>query len=744
VPKFSLSMERMLTCLQAFDQTFAELVSNLLYQQVDLRVDLCHALQMLVDSNNGLIAIADDDTAIGLTRISKEDAEQNIQHLATFSSNLLAVLFNVYTQTLPQYRGPILQCINAYLSITPEAELMETFSRVSTTLEASLAEANGQSNGAKEKEKPKKKEQPETQMPPMSHTLMDLVIAIAIYLPRASLAQLFGIATLMLQKDDPALQKKAYKMIPRLAESEMGKTALKERTVELQKLLLECAERTTVAARRDRLSAISEIVSSLPSSDLHFIPSVLPEVVICTKETNERARNAAFDLLVQMGEKMQEGGTIIQSEVPHMPSDAPSVPATLEEYITMVSAGLAGTVPHSVSASITGLTRILFHFRADLPLAAVKDLVETMDIFIKSPNREIVRSVMGFFKVCVISLDREMMLQRLPTLIPNLLKFGHEHKAALQAKVKHLFERLIRRFGYETVEKYTPAEDHKLIVNIRKTKERARKKKAGLAEDDDEGAPSTGAPARKGKFENEYDEAVYGSSGEESNSDSGSDVSDDEVLGRKQRKKKAGETYIVEDEEEPLDLLDRKALGHISSTRPQKAKAAPTQKRKAKTDLDGKLIFDDTATGKNTGRKVNDGEDVDMDGVSFEVEEQGDDVDLADGINAYVAAIKGRDVAKRGQRGKIKFSNRKDKDDDDEMEVDDEPRKSASHDSRKSGGSFGRGGRGMSRGGMDKRTQRRGLGAEKGPRGAGRGEGRVRGGRVMKSPRGGSMGRGRR
>jgi ribosomal RNA-processing protein 12 len=704
---------------------------------------------MLVDSYNGLLAISDDETAISLTRISKDEAEKNIQHLATFSSNLLAVLFNVYTQTLPQYRGPILQCINAYLSITPEQELMDTFSRVTTTLESSLAEASSQNNGAQEKEKSKKKEPTETEMPPMSHTLMDLVIAIAIYLPRASLAQLFGIATVMLQNDDSNLQKKAFKIIPRLAESETGKAALTERTVELQKLLLECAERTSVAARRDRLSAISEIVNTLPTSDLHFIPAVLPEVVICTKETNERARNAAFDLLVQMGEKMQQGGSIVQSEVPHMPTDAPAVTANLEEYITMVSAGLAGTVPHSVSASITGLTRILFQFRADLPQAAVKDLVETMDIFIKSPNREIVRSVLGFFKVCVISLDREMMFQRLPTLIPNLLKFGHEHKAALQAKVKHLFERLIRRFGYETVEKYTPLEDRKLIVNIRKTKERAKKKKAGLAEDEGEGTASSAAPVRKNKFENEFDEAVYGSGSEDSESDSGSDVSDDEVLGRKQRGKKGGETYIVEDEDEPLDLLDRKALGHISSVRPQKTKLAPKEKRKAKTDLDGKLIFDDAATGGNNGRKAAAGEDVDMEGVSFDVEDQGDEVALEDGINAYVAAIKGRDVAKRGQRGKIKFSNRRDQEDD-EMDVDEGDVVNAVKKIKKSDGAgrgsfsrgFSRGGTG--RGGMDKRTQRRGLGVEKGRgdsgRGGGfggRGDGRVRGGRVGKSPRGG-------
>ena len=46
-----------------------------------------------------------------------------------------------------------------------------------------------------------------------------------------------------------------------------------------------------------------------------------------------------------------------------MPSDAPNVTATLDEYITMVSAGLAGSTPHMISASITALTRILYQFK---------------------------------------------------------------------------------------------------------------------------------------------------------------------------------------------------------------------------------------------------------------------------------------------------------------------------------------------------------------------------------------------
>jgi ribosomal RNA-processing protein 12 len=106
----------------AFDQAFAELLSNVLYKQTELRVDVCRALQNLVESNQAIVEVetADGENLVLQRRITKAAAAKNLAYLAGFASNLLAVLFNVYSQTLPHYRGYILQCINAYLSITPE------------------------------------------------------------------------------------------------------------------------------------------------------------------------------------------------------------------------------------------------------------------------------------------------------------------------------------------------------------------------------------------------------------------------------------------------------------------------------------------------------------------------------------------------------------------------------------------------------------------------------------------------
>lgn len=572
-------------------------------------------------------------------------------------------------------------------------------------LESALAEAISQTQADKQRQKQSKLDK----MPPTSHTLMDLIITVSIYLPQSSFPALFSLATEILpQTSDPQLQKKAYKLFPRLAASPKGILALQERNLEFQSLLLNSASTTTAPCRRDRLDALAVVVEHLPTTSLHFIPSVLAEVVISAKEVNEKARTAAFDLLVSMAQKMSLGGTIIQHQIPHMPLDAPHASASLEEFFTMVSAGLVGSTPHMVSASIIALTRILYEFHAQLPAAVIEDLVSTMDLFLTSPNREIVRSVFGFVKVVIISLPEDLVKPRLETLIKGLISWSHEHKAQFRAKVKHIFERMIRRFGFEIVEKYCPEDDKKFVHNIRKAKERQKRKKDAGNNEKHEEARSK----RKSRFESEYDKAIYGS---DESTEEGSDIEiqDDGVA-------ESGNTYIVEDPDEPLDLLSRKAFGHISSTKPhhQPLKSASRLRNQIQTNPDGKFIF---------------GPDADDDIMVIDTENGGkDDRDgqskgsLEAGINAYVDAIRGRDAVQRGRGGRLKFSNRREKEGraDDEG-VDDEKKKSlkgekARERERERSGKGTIGGR---RGGGMKgqKQQRRGLGV-----------GKVRDGRVGK------------
>lgn len=411
-------------------------------------------------------------------------------------------------------------------------------------------------------------------MPPTSHTLIDLVIAMSIYLPRSSFSGLFAMAAAILNSSSPnpdqQLIKKAYKLIPRLASTETGRAALEERSAELQALMLATSDKTPASGRRDRMLAIDELVTNLPTSDLHFIPSILSEVVLGCKESNEKARTAAFDLLIHLARRTIDSernppGTVIRNSlVPHMPDDSPDAPATIEEFFTMVSAGLAGSSPHMVAASVTALSRLFFEFYKDLRSEILSDLVQTVELFLTSNNREIVRSVLGFVKVAVVILPDDALRPRLSALVPNLMAWNKEHKGRLRSKVKGIIDRLVRRFGAPLMENLVGEEDRKLVVNIRKQRERnKRKKKEGAAEDDEE--EEDGKGHGQPESSNAFDKAVYGSdfSDSEDDDDDASVIDVDteaqaRIKGRGGKKKSAqGNQYIREmsPEDNPLDLL---------------------------------------------------------------------------------------------------------------------------------------------------------------------------------------------
>lgn len=586
-------------------------------------------------------------------------------------------------------------------------------------LESALAESTSQTQADKQKQNKTKA----TSMPPTSHTLMDLIITLSIYLPRPTFPTLFSLAALILpQTSDPQLQKKAYKLLPRLATSTTGTLALQDRNSELQSLLLSSASSVSAPARRDRLAAIAVVVEHLPSQELHFIPSILSEVVISAKEANEKARTAAFDLLVLMGKRMSQGGEIYQSKIPHMEADASTVTASLEEFFTMVSAGLVGSTPHMISASITALTRILYEFASKLPHPIIEELVQTMDLFLTSPNREIVRSVLGFVKVVIISLPEDIVKPRLQSLIPGLMSWSREHKAQFRAKIKHILERAIRRFGFAMIEQNCPEDDKKFINNIRKTKERRKRHKVAGGDE----ADGEDQARKKSKFESEYDEALYGSDSE----DSGSNESADDFDGEGRSTKRGnGQTYITETADEPLDLLDKRSLANISSRKPVPAKAVPTKHRKNKTDLDGKLVFNNAS---------DDDDDEDAMAVDIDREANDEEPSVESGINAYVDAIKGRDAVQRGRGGRLKFSNKREKSNGtgESMDVDGDEAGGSGKKVRfagdadkdrdvRNGSRAGGGGRGSFKprgGGIGKRVERRGLGG-----------GKVRAGRVSKA-----------
>ena len=93
------------------------------------------------------------------------------------------------------------------------------------------------------------------------------------------------------------------------------------------------------------------------------------EAILSAKEPSEKARNAAFALLVTMGRKMKEGGVVDMSLIDGAtanPGDIGVREANIQEFVGMVGASLAAEKDHTVSAGVMALSRVLFEFRSTL------------------------------------------------------------------------------------------------------------------------------------------------------------------------------------------------------------------------------------------------------------------------------------------------------------------------------------------------------------------------------------------
>lgn len=172
----------------------------------------------------------------------------------------------------------------------------------------------------------------------------------------------------------------------------------------------------------------------------------------------------------------------------------------------MVAGGLAGATPHMISATVTAISRLVFEFkglgmsylaytpstnllrRADtIGLQMQTEILTTLLVFLSSSNREIVKSTLGYVKLAIHTLPADLVRPHLNILVPALLGWSHDHKNHFKAKVRHIFERMIRRFGWNDVYQAAGEEQaSKVLVNIKKRKERAKRRKAREDGDDDE------------------------------------------------------------------------------------------------------------------------------------------------------------------------------------------------------------------------------------------------------------------
>jgi ribosomal RNA-processing protein 12 len=122
---------------------------------------------------------------------------------------------------------------------------------------------------------------------------------------------------------DNGVQKRGYKILTKLLES--GKVIIDapsiiQRLDDLSDGLSPAAKKVGPPSliwrqfrwptMKDRFNMLSLLIPLIPPSAMHIIPSLIPEAVLGTKEPSDKARTAAFELILTMARKMNEGGIV--------------------------------------------------------------------------------------------------------------------------------------------------------------------------------------------------------------------------------------------------------------------------------------------------------------------------------------------------------------------------------------------------------------------------------------------------
>uniref|UniRef100_A0A7N8X2L9 Ribosomal RNA processing 12 homolog n=1 Tax=Mastacembelus armatus TaxID=205130 RepID=A0A7N8X2L9_9TELE len=527
-------------------------------ERPDLRLTVCQALRTLINKS---------------CSTEEEKAE-----MGRFSKNFLPILFNVYSQQPAAgepstFRMAVLDTIKVYLTVT-ETQMICSFLQKCTERLSS---------------------KDSTEFTRLS--MMDLLVAMAPFVDAVTMTKTFELIRPYLETKEPGMQKKAYRVLEEMCggEREECRSFVVANLETLKLVLLETLKNASSPAKRPRLKCLIHIVKRLSEEHKDFIVALLPEVIICTKEVSVGARKNAYTLLVEIGNAFGRfcGNT----------KDA------MKEYLALLYAGLTGSVT-MITCTVLALTRLVFEYKDSIEVNTLEQLLHNICLLLSSRTREIVKASLGFIKVILFIMDPKTLASHVT--MEGIGNIKDDVRRHFRTKLKNIFTKFIRKFGFELVKSMLPAEHHKVLVNIRKAEARTKRRKQATEQQDNSESEEE---APKPKSESIEDVLA----------ESDSDLSEDEGKAsnaKKVGKRQKGRAWLKEGEDDdPLNFLDPKVSQRVLATNPEMKKSTKVD-HGFKVTSDGRLIIredeeedvKDKGTKKSQKRKFRDDNfDEDMD-----------------------------------------------------------------------------------------------------------------------------------
>ncbi|GJQ09509.1 hypothetical protein GpartN1_g1300.t1 [Galdieria partita] len=304
---------------------------------------------------------------------------------------------------------------------------------------------------------------------------------------------------------DGSLQKKSYRALLDMLKTEhndVTEPVLEQVTGsdsiwDLFHKLVTAQNTVTAGARALRIASMSLCLKKLTLEQFkEALPQVLTEWILSTRDQSSKARNAAFQAILDAVSRYRNSFSVKNPD-----NLAEQEQQGLQEIFSKVIAGLAGKSTTILAATMDTVGRIIFEYRGELQYNTnLKQMVLQLFIIslhpassslsdqawcpgpvtllLQHPSNEVVRAALNLIKVLVTVLREENdLLLVADTVMSRLMDVSFDSKEDLRRRVKVIFERLLRRCEVSKLESIVPKEHHPLFHHVRKTWERNKRKK---------------------------------------------------------------------------------------------------------------------------------------------------------------------------------------------------------------------------------------------------------------------------
>ena len=537
------------TDLSVSFKSVARILGVQLGQRKEIRLDILSSLRQLISRNI--------------------DNEDNKAEIARYSKNFLPILFNLYT-SVPGgaeeagQRLASLETTKLFLAISDTELLGTMFDRALEKYRTETAQFT-------------------------KDAIIDLLRVMMPHINQDRLQVLYQETSTRLDSKDHKEQKKAYRVLEELCrcQSEECKKFISSSLATLQQQLLASLSSASPSSQAPRLRCLLHLISGLEEPHPDFVLSVIPEAILSIRAVNSRARAASFSLLIVVGEALQRWS---------MDQDQDAV---VRRFMGSVLAGLAGA-PNMIHCTILAISRIYFTFRDQFPDDLSEQVLNNILVLLGSSSREVSGAALSFVKVFITATPILTSTRYVPNMVKALVEMSEDCKRHFRVKTKFLYERMVRKFGWDFVSSHVPKNDevtHKRLKNMRKDLARRARKNSDESGNDDEDF----GVSKKHKT---IDEILADSSDDDDLFDE--DLPKGKGKDKRSKKKSAPQTWIHEGSEGIVDLLSSQASQAVSSTNPKTPKAVAEKSKKTngfKIDGEGKFVITENSDDEMEGRK---------------------------------------------------------------------------------------------------------------------------------------------